>query len=338
MSTIHKYEIDSFKLEQAQREDLEQLLHVCRTNIGTLDEKQIIKAFTLCYLSHNGVTRASGEPYYYHPVEVAKIVAQEINIDDTSVIAALLHDTVEDTDISLTDIKHWFGHEVAVIIDGVTKITGVFKTRDSKQAETFMKLLLSMAEDIRVILIKFADRLHNMRTIQHLRREKQIQIASETMDLYAPLAHRFGLFSIKNELEDLCFKTIDPTSFKFVARKLREKKESREAFIDELMMPVGRQLREQNLSFEIKGRPKHIYSIYRKMQRQQKPFEEIYDLFAIRIILEDPHTKEDCWRVYSIITDWYTPYRKGSEILFRYLKQMGINHYTLRLLPIRGRK
>lgn len=338
MSTIHKYEIDSFKLEQAQREDLEQLLHVCRTNIGTLDEKQIIKAFTLCYLSHNGVTRASGEPYYYHPVEVAKIVAQEINIDDTSVIAALLHDTVEDTDISLTDIKHWFGHEVAVIIDGVTKITGVFKTRDSKQAETFMKLLLSMAEDIRVILIKFADRLHNMRTIQHLRREKQIQIASETMDLYAPLAHRFGLFSIKNELEDLCFKTIDPTSFKFVARKLREKKESREAFIDELMMPVGRQLREQNLSFEIKGRPKHIYSIYRKMQRQQKPFEEIYDLFAIRIILEDPHTKEDCWRVYSIITDWYTPIPERFRDFISVPKANGYQSLHTTVITNQGKK
>lgn len=285
-----------------------------------------------------GLTRASGEPYYYHPVEVAKIVAQEINIDDISVISALLHDTVEDTDVTLEDIRFWFGDEVAVIIDGVTKIAGVFKSRDSKQAEAFMKLLLSMAEDIRVILIKFADRLHNMRTIQHLRREKQIQIAAETMDLYAPLAHRFGLFNIKNELEDLCFKTIDPTSFKFIARKLREKKEARESFIDEFMMPIGRQLIKQKFSFEIKGRPKHIYSIYRKMQRQQKPFEEIYDLFAIRIILEDPHTKEDCWRVYSIITDWYTPIPERFRDFISVPKANGYQSLHTTVITNRGKK
>lgn len=338
MSIVQKYDLEAYTLEQAQQEDVQQLLDVCAQNIGAVNEDQITKAFKLCYLSHNGVTRASGEPYYYHPVEVAKIVAQEINIDDISVIAALLHDTVEDTDIGLDQIRQWFGNEVAIIIDGVTKITGVFKTRDSKQAETFMKLLLSMAEDIRVILIKFADRLHNMRTIQHLRREKQIQIASETMDLYAPLAHRFGLFTIKNELEDLCFKTIDPTSFKFVARKLREKKESREAYIDELTMPVGRQLAEQNLSFEIKGRPKHIYSIYRKMQRQQKPFEEIYDLFAIRIILEEPHTKEDCWRVYSIITDWYTPIPERFRDFISVPKANGYQSLHTTVITNRGKK
>ena len=306
-ASIDKYDLEGYKLEKAQSEDLKQLIEVCREHIEHVDDEAISNAFKLCYMSHEGMKRASGEPYYYHPVEVAKIVASEINIDDVSVIASLLHDTVEDTDVNLDDIRYWFGEEVAVIIDGVTKITGVFKSRDSKQAEAFMKLLLTMAEDIRVVLIKFADRLHNMRTIQHLKREKQIKIASETMDLYAPLAHRFGLFRIKNELEDLCFKTIDPTSYKFVARKLREKKEDREEFIQEFMEPIKQELGKMNLQFEIKGRPKHIFSIYRKMQRQQKPFEEIYDLFAIRIILEDPHSKEDCWRVYSIITDWYMP-------------------------------
>ena len=192
------------------------------------DKQTIIKAFKLCYLSHRRIKRASGEPYYYHPVEVAKIVAKKINMDVTSVVAALLHDTIEDTDVEIDDITHWFGSEVASLINGVTKITGVFETRDAKQAETFMKLMLSMVEDMRVILIKFADRLHNMRTIQYLARDKQMQISSETMDLYAPLAHRFGLFAIKNELEDLCFKTIDPVSYKYVARNLREKKEDRE--------------------------------------------------------------------------------------------------------------
>ncbi len=337
-SILEKYNLDEYQLEQAQNEDLKQLLKICREHMDSLDEEAITKAFKLCFMSHQGLTRASGEPYYYHPVEVAKIVAQEINIDDISVISALLHDTVEDTDVTLDDIRFWFGDDVAVIIDGVTKIAGVFKSRDSKQAEAFMKLLLSMAEDIRVILIKFADRLHNMRTIQHLRREKQIQIAAETMDLYAPLAHRFGLFNIKNELEDLCFKTIDPTSFKFIARKLREKKDARETFIDEFMMPIGRQLIKQKFSFEIKGRPKHIYSIYRKMQRQQKPFEEIYDLFAIRIILEDPHTKEDCWRVYSIITDWYTPIPERFRDFISVPKANGYQSLHTTVITNRGKK
>ncbi len=337
-STIEKFNLDEYILEKAQQQDLDQLLEVCRLHIENTDVEMVTRAFKLCYLSHKEGKRASGEPYYYHPVEVAKIVAQEINIDDVSVVAALLHDTVEDTEVELEDITYWFGEEVSVIIDGVTKIAGVFKSRDSKQAEAFMKLLLSMAEDIRVILIKFADRLHNMRTIQHLRREKQIQIASETMDLYAPLAHRFGLFSIKNELEDLCFKAIDPTSFKFVARKLKEKKESREVFIDEFMMPIGRQLVEQNFKFEIKGRPKHIYSIYRKMQRQQKPFEEIYDLFAIRIILEGEHTKEDCWRVYSIITDWYTPIPERFRDFISVPKANGYQSLHTTVITNKGKK
>ena len=337
-TSIDKYDLEGYKLKKAQREDLKQLLEVCEEHIESVDAKAITSAFKLCYLSHEDMKRASGEPYYYHPVEVAKIVASEINIDDISVIASLLHDTVEDTDVNLDDIRHWFGEEVAVIIDGVTKITGVFKSRDSKQAEAFMKLLLSMAEDIRVVLIKFADRLHNMRTIQHLKREKQIKIASETMDLYAPLAHRFGLFRIKNELEDLCFKTIDPTSYKFVARKLREKKEDREEFINEFMDPISNELGKMNFRFEIKGRPKHIFSIYRKMQRQQKPFEEIYDLFAIRIILEGDHTKEDCWRVYSIITDWYTPIPERFRDFISVPKANGYQSLHTTVITNKGRK
>lgn len=338
VTPTEKYNLDEYILETAQQQDLDQLLKVCKLNMESVDTRLITRAFKLCYMSHKEGKRASGEPYYYHPVEVAKIVAQEINIDDVSVVASLLHDTVEDTDVELEDIKFWFGNEVSLIIDGVTKIAGVFKSRDTKQAEAFMKLLLSMAEDIRVILIKFADRLHNMRTIQHLRRDKQIKIASETMDLYAPLAHRFGLFSIKNELEDLCFKAIDPTSFKFVARKLKEKKEAREDFIDEFMMPVGRQLVEQKFNFEIKGRPKHIYSIYKKMQRQQKPFEEIYDLFAIRIILETPHTKQDCWSVYSIITDWYTPIPERFRDFISVPKTNGYQSLHTTVITNKGKK
>jgi GTP pyrophosphokinase/guanosine-3',5'-bis(diphosphate) 3'-pyrophosphohydrolase len=305
-----RQDVAIFELDKEQEGHLDDLLEVCHTHLEHVDDVMIRDAFALACQSHQGVTRASGEPYYLHPLEVAKIVASELSIDGESVVAALIHDTVEDTDVTLVDVRDVFGETVANLIDGVTKIEGVFKNRQSKQAETFMKLILSMADDIRVVLIKFADRLHNIRTLQYLPREKQMKIASETLDLYAPLAHRFGLYQIKNEFEDLCFKLLDPNSYNFVARKLREKKAAREAFIAEFMEPIEDELRDHGLTFEIKGRPKHIYSIYRKMQRQQKPFEEIYDLFAIRIILEDPHTKEDCWRVYSMITDWYTPIPK----------------------------
>ena len=275
---IHsKNDLEAFQLGEAQREECASLMRLCHKHLDQCDDDLITRAFKLTYLSHQGVTRASGEPYYLHPLEVARIVAHEIGMDDVSVAAALLHDTVEDTSVELKDIEREFGPQVAYLIDGLTKISGVFKSKGVKQAETFMKLLLSMAEDLRVVLIKFADRLHNMRTIQHVPRKKQLAVSTETLELYAPLAHRFGLFKIKSELEDLSFKAMDSTGY------------------------------NSGFKFEIKGRPKHIYSIYRKMMRQQKPFEEIYDLFAIRVILEEPHTKEDCWRVYSFITDSYTP-------------------------------
>ncbi|PAU93688.1 RelA/SpoT family protein [Aliifodinibius salipaludis] len=336
--TTYDIDLDGYVLDPPQQEDLDELLRVCRKNLEEVDENLVSRAFKLCYVSHEGIERASGEPYYYHPVAVAKIVASEINIDDVSVVASLLHDTVEDTEVTLDDIKEKFGDTVSHLIDGVTKISGVFKSRNTKQAETFMKMLLSMAEDIRVVLIKFADRLHNMRTIQHLPREKQMQKATETMELYAPLAHRFGLFNIKSELEDLCFKVIDPNSYKFIARKLREKKEAREAFIEEFMDPIDEELDKQGFTFEMKGRPKHIYSIFRKMQRQQKPFEEIYDLFAIRIILEEPHTKEDCWRVYSIITDWYTPIPKRFRDFISVPKANGYQSLHTTVITKKGRK
>lgn len=299
--------LNDYQLEEKQREELAELLKACRKHLEKFDEKIIERAFKVTYLSHLGDTRASGEPYYLHPLEVAHIVVKELGMDDVSVAAALLHDTVEDTLVSLDDIRTEFGGTVAHLIDGMTKISGVLKTRESNQAETFMKMLVSMSEDIRVVLIKFADRLHNMRTLKHLPKPKQLKIATETMDLYAPLAHRFGLFKLKSELEDLCFRVIDPQSYRFISRKLREKKEAREEFIDEFMQPIQDQLYRAGFNFEIKGRPKHIYSIYKKMSVQQKPFEDIYDLFAIRIILDAPHTREDCWRVYSYITDTYTP-------------------------------
>ncbi|MEX0822899.1 MAG: bifunctional (p)ppGpp synthetase/guanosine-3',5'-bis(diphosphate) 3'-pyrophosphohydrolase [Balneolaceae bacterium] len=331
-------ELEELILNAHQQAALDELLELCHKHLDETDDELVSRAFRLCYLSHKGVKRASGEPYYLHPVEVAKIMAEEFTIDDESVVAALLHDTVEDTKVTLDGIEELFGDTVRHLIDGLTKITGVFENRDTKQAETFMKLILSMAEDVRVVLIKFADRLHNMRTISHLSRERQLKKATETMELYAPLAHRFGLFKIKNEFEDLCFKVIDPNSYKFIVRKLREKKEAREQFIDEFMTPIEKELNEQNFRFEIKGRPKHIYSIYRKMQMQQKPFEEIYDLFAIRVILEEPHKKEDCWRVYSIITDWYTPIPKRFRDFISVPKANGYQSLHTTVITKQGRK
>ncbi|MEX1062995.1 MAG: bifunctional (p)ppGpp synthetase/guanosine-3',5'-bis(diphosphate) 3'-pyrophosphohydrolase [Balneolaceae bacterium] len=341
MTKVENHIIDrceQYELKASQEEDLRQLLELCHENLDETNDELITRAFKLCYLSHKGVVRASGEPFYLHPFEVAKIVASDLTIDDESVAAALLHDTVEDTTVELDGIRSLFGETVAHIIDGVTKIAGVFENRDTKQAETFMKMLLSMAEDIRVVLIKFADRLHNMRTIHHLPKEKQMKIATETMELYAPLAHRFGLFKVKNEFKDLCFKVMDLNSYKFISRKLREKKEAREEFIEEFMQPIENELNEQKFKFEIKGRPKHLYSIFKKMQRQQKPFEEIYDLFAIRIILEEPHKKEDCWRVYSIITDWYTPIPQRFRDFISVPKANGYQSLHTTVITQKGRK
>lgn len=331
-------EQDVGELTKQQQKEVDELVELCKVHLEMVDEAMVRKAFALCCSSHKGVKRASGEPYYQHPLAVARIIAAEVKIDDISVVASLLHDTVEDTKVTLEQIEEGFGHDVAVIIDGVTKISGVFKSRNTKQAETFMKLLLSMAEDIRVVLIKFSDRLHNMRTIHHLPPQKQLKIATQTMELYAPLAHRFGLYKIKNELEDLCFKIIDPNSYKFISRKLREKKKDREAFIELFMQPIKKELQKNGFKFDIKGRPKHFYSIFGKMQRQQKPFEEIYDLFAIRIILQEPHTKIDCWQVYSMITDSYTPIPKRFRDFISVPKTNGYQSLHTTVITEQGRK
>ncbi|MEX0778809.1 MAG: bifunctional (p)ppGpp synthetase/guanosine-3',5'-bis(diphosphate) 3'-pyrophosphohydrolase [Balneolales bacterium] len=332
-----KFDLDAFTLGEKQQEECANLIKLCHVHLKQCNEDLITRAFKLTFISHQHVTRASGEPYYLHPLEVATIVVREIGMDDVSVATALLHDTVEDTSVKLEDIEQEFGSSVAYLIDGLTKISGVIK-KSVKQAETFLKLLLSMAQDLRVVLIKFADRLHNMRTIQHVPRKKQLAIATETMELYAPLAHRFGLYRIKSELEDLSFKVMDPTGYNFISRKLREKKESREVFIDQFMEPIQNQLSNSGFSFEIKGRPKHIYSIYRKMMMQQKPFEEVYDLFAIRIILEGPHTKEDCWRVYSFITDLYTPISERFRDFISVPKTNGYQSLHTTVITNTGRK
>ncbi len=277
------------------------------------DLKMIRKAFNISMEAHKEMRRKSGEPYIYHPLEVALICVEEIGLGPTSIICALLHDVVEDTNLTLKDIRRDFGPKVARIIDGLTKIAENFEQTQSAQAENFRKMLLTLSEDVRVILIKLADRLHNMRTLGSMARNSQLKIAHETIYIYAPLAHRLGLYQIKSELEDLYLKYTEPETYKEIAHKLKSTKSAREKFIDRFMRPIAKRLNDANLQFYIKGRPKHIYSIWKKLTRQNTSFESIYDLFAIRIIIKGipPQEKEKeksaCWQAYSIVTDEYKP-------------------------------
>lgn len=285
---------------------LEDLLENCRKNLAKVNEDLIKKAFELSFEAHKNDFRASGEPYFNHPYAVATILAREIPLDDVSVVAALLHDVVEDADFSIEIIKKEFGVEAAEIVDGVTKISGVFKGQEITQAENYRKLLLSMVKDLRVILVKFSDRLHNMRTLEFVHPDKQRRIAKETLDIYAPFAHRFGLAQIKWELEDLAFKYLNKESYDELAQKLNSKRKDREAYINRFIAPIVEKLKEHKVGFDISGRPKHLYSIYRKMIKRNKPFEEIYDLFAVRIILESDDSNE-CYYTLGVINNIYTP-------------------------------
>jgi GTP pyrophosphokinase len=259
--------------------------------------------------AHKDMRRKSGEPYIYHPLAVAQICVEEIGLGTTSIVSALLHDVVEDTNITLQDIEKQFNPKIASIIDGLTKIAGTFDYGTSQQAENFRKMLLTLSDDIRVILIKLADRLHNMRTLTSMAKEKQLKIASETIYLYAPLAHRLGLNAIKTELEDLGLKFTEPEAYKEIANKLTENKRNRESFVDQFIRPIKKSLDERQINYSIKGRPKSIYSIYHKIKKSNTPFEKIYDLFAVRIVLDVPLDREkaECWEVYSIVTDHYRP-------------------------------
>ncbi|HLP32852.1 MAG TPA: bifunctional (p)ppGpp synthetase/guanosine-3',5'-bis(diphosphate) 3'-pyrophosphohydrolase [Bacteroidia bacterium] len=286
------------------------LLRSCKRTLEKGDKKTIREAFELSLEAHKDMRRKSGEPYIFHPLAVAQIAAEEIGLGTTSVVCALLHDTVEDTHISLADINHKFGEKVAKIIDGLTKISNVFDTEtNSPQAENFRKMLLTLSDDVRVILIKLADRLHNMRTLDSMSRKNQLKIASETKYIYAPLAHRLGLYAIKTELEDLALKFTEEEQYKSIASKLLETKTQRTKYIKLFTEPIIEELEHQGFKYEIKGRPKSIYSIYNKMRKQNIPFEEVYDLFAIRVIVDSPleSEKADCWKVYSIVTDFYRP-------------------------------
>ncbi|MCW8848859.1 MAG: bifunctional (p)ppGpp synthetase/guanosine-3',5'-bis(diphosphate) 3'-pyrophosphohydrolase [Melioribacteraceae bacterium] len=282
------------------------LLLLCKKNLHSVNEELITKGFKLSLEAHKNHFRASGEPYFLHPYEVTLVVVNEIPLDDISIVSALLHDVVEDTDISIGFIEKEFGKEIAEIVDGVTKIGGVFKGQNITQAENYRKMLLSMVNDVRVILVKFADRLHNMRTLEFVNPAKQRRIASETLEIYAPFANRFGLAKVKWELEDLAFKYLNKDAYNEISKKLKETRKERENYIKKVTEPIKERLDEHELAYDIGGRPKHFYSIYKKMIKQNKPLEDIYDLSAIRIILENNDPNE-CYYVLGIINQLFKP-------------------------------
>lgn len=292
---------------QKQFQDLLDNCVYCKTDE---DRDLVTRAFNFAAEAHKDMRRKSGEPYIVHPIAVAKIANQEIGLGITSVVSALLHDIVEDTDYTLEDIERNFGPKVASICDGLTKISGVFDNKSSLQAENFRKMLLTLSSDVRVILIKLADRLHNMRTLDALPRHKQIKIAGETIYLFAPLAHRLGLYSIKTELEDLSLKYRYPRIYEEIAVKIKDNEEKRINLINKFSLPIIEKLVNNGIQFNISGRPKSIYSIWNKMQQKNVSFEEIFDLLAIRIVFDpnpDIPEKTQCWNIYSLITDIYPP-------------------------------
>jgi GTP pyrophosphokinase len=307
--SVPKYNLTD---EQEKKEIVRQyraLLRVLKPKLKPGDKELLRRAFEIAVDAHKTMRRKSGEPYILHPLAVSRICVEEIGLGVRSTICALLHDTVEDTDVTLDDIEREFGNEIARIIDGLTKISNVVDANSSQQAENFKKILLTLTDDPRVILIKLADRLHNMRTLDSMKAEKQLKVSSETVYVYAPLAHRMGLYNVKTELEDLSMKYLETDTYKEIARKLSETRRERTRYVNEFIKPIKEKLDRGEFDYEIQGRPKSIHSIWNKMKKKGVSFEEVYDLFAIRIILTSPQEreKEDCWKVYSLITDMYTP-------------------------------
>src|SRR5688500_2582098 len=304
-----KYNLNEEQEKKLILREYRALLRCLKSSVKPGDRKLIRTAFEIAAEAHKSMRRKSGEPYILHPLAVARICVEEIGLGVRSTICALLHDTVEDTDISLEDVQREFGSEISKIVDGLTKISNVIDVNASQQAENFKKILLTLTDDPRVILIKLADRLHNMRTLDSMKHEKQLKISSETVYVYAPLAHRMGLYNMKTEMEDLAMKYLEPDAYKEIARKLAETKRERTRYINEFIRPIKEKLEKGHFDFEIYGRPKSIHSIWNKMKKKGVAFEEVYDLFAIRVILTSPaeREKEDCWKVYSFITDEYTP-------------------------------
>ena len=303
-------EIDIEKENKAIAQEYKELLRISYQTLTTEDKKLIRKAFDVAVDAHSEQRRKSGEAYIFHPIAVAKIVASDIGLGATSIAAALLHDVVEDTPITIKDIEKMFGPKIAQIVEGLTKISLVQKDLNvSMQAENFRKMLLTLNDDVRVILIKIADRLHNMLTMDSMENHKQIKIASETLYIYAPLAHRLGLYKIKNKLEDLGLKYTEPERYNNIVSRIRETKEEQDLYIKDLSEVLQKSLDAENIEYIIKGRPKSIYSINRKMLAQNVSFDEVYDKFALRIVYKsNPHDEKFlAWKIYSIVTDHYRP-------------------------------
>jgi GTP diphosphokinase / guanosine-3',5'-bis(diphosphate) 3'-diphosphatase len=300
--------INSEEDKKLIQREYRKLLKSIKSTMDDDDRKNIRMAYEIAVEAHSKQRRKSGEPYILHPIEVARICSEEIGLGPTAIVAALLHDVVEDTDVTLDEVKKRFGDKIALIVDGLTKLDGLYNVA-SPQAENFKKVLKTLIEDVRVVLIKMADRLHNMRTIGAMPRHKQLKIAAETTFIYAPLAHRLGLYSFKTEFQDLCLKITEPEHYLDVAKKLQESKQERTRYINEFLKPINNALREIGFPYRTIGRPKSIYSIWNKIKTKKVPFEEIYDLFAVRIIIDVPRNKEKqiCWQVYSIVTDVHTP-------------------------------
>lgn len=297
--------------KEALDNTFESLLNNCYRCKKEEDKIQIRKAYELAFKAHENMRRRSGEPYLYHPLAVARIAVEEIGLGATAVICALLHDVVEDSDYTLEEIQSMFGEKVAQIIDGLTKISNVFDHgTNSLQAENFRKMLLTLSDDVRVILLKLADRLHNMRTLDSMPDYKKMKIAAETIYLYAPLAHRLGLYAIKTELEDLSLKHQHPAVYNEIKRKVEASEKDRQTYIKLFFEPIKERLDISGITYSISGRPKSIYSIWNKMQLKGITFEEVYDIFAVRIVFEptqDMSEKTQCWAIYSIVTDIYKP-------------------------------
>ncbi|MDP4206135.1 MAG: RelA/SpoT family protein, partial [Bacteroidota bacterium] len=289
------------------QDNFNELIKACRKNIDEKGIALIKKAFEFANIAHAGVKRKSGEPYIIHPLSVAKIVVSEIGLGSKSVISAILHDVVEDTDYTLEDIQDLFGSKISAIVDGLTKLSGNF---DSSQAENFKKMLLTLSDDVRVIIIKLADRLHNMRTLDSMPPNKKLKIAGETLYIYAPLAHRLGLYAIKTELEDLSLKYEHPDAFEKIGLQLRDKQEHYNYLVNQFIKPIEEKLKNENITFSISARPKSIFSIWNKMQKKGVSFDEIYDLLAVRIVFrakDEISEKRQCFDVLSLVTDIYKP-------------------------------
>ncbi|MBF0585652.1 bifunctional (p)ppGpp synthetase/guanosine-3',5'-bis(diphosphate) 3'-pyrophosphohydrolase [Prosthecochloris sp. N3] len=324
------------QINKDQYEKLNDILRLARANLKNFDESLIQRAFFMCYRAHEGEKRASGEPFFHHPVEVARIMLTELPLDGVSVAAALLHDVIEDSEYTYEDLVAELGSEVADIVEGLTKISGIMINREITQAEGFRKMLLSMVKDIRVILLKFCDRLHNMRTLDALPEHRRLKIALETRDIYAPLAHRFGLGKMKVELENLAFKYIDPEMFELIQQKVRLSRGERIAYLDKMIVPIKDDLEKQGFKLQVQGRAKHLFSIYNKMRAKNKRFEDIHDLYGIRIII-DTERISDCFAAYGFITQKFPPLPQHFKDYISIPKHNGYQSLHSAVLGPRGR-